>query len=203
MPPCVICDDGGLDVGAYAYLLGLYLGDGHIVRNKRGIYVLSIFQDNRYQGLIEEYRDVIRAVKPGARPHLSHKPGCTAVQAYSTHWPCLFPQHGPGVKSKRPIVLEAWQREIIELDPRPFIRGLIFSDGCRITNWTVRPLVGGPKRYEYPRYFFTNHSVDIRGLFCWALDLLDIPWRQANAWNISVARKEGVVALDEFVGPKY
>lgn len=64
------------------------------------------------------------------------------------------------------------------------------------------PQVGGT-RHKYPRYFFTNRSADIRELFTWALDLLDIPWRQANAWNISVARKEAVAALDEFVGPKY
>jgi hypothetical protein len=203
MPPCVICDDGPLDVGAYAYLLGLYLGDGHISLNKRGVYVLSIFQDNHYPGLIEEYRDVIKAVKPGARPHLSPKKGCTAVQVYSKHWVCLFPQHGNGVKSKRPIVLEPWQREIVELDPWPFLRGLIFSDGCRITNWSTRLVRGEPKRYEYPRYFFSNRSEDILGLCTWALDLLDIAWRRSNAWHISVARREAVAALDEFVGPKY
>jgi hypothetical protein len=203
MPPCVICDEGPLDAGAYAYLLGLYLGDGHIVLNRRGLYLLSIYQDNRYCGLIDEFRQVIKEVKPGAHPRLRPQAGCTAVQAYSKHWPCLFPQHGPGLKSKRPIVLEPWQREIVELDPRPFLRGLIFSDGCRITNWTVRTVAGERKRYEYPRYFFSNRSDDIRGLFTWGLDLLEIPWRQGNAWNISVARKEGVAALDEFIGPKY
>jgi hypothetical protein len=203
MPPCVICDDGPLDAGAYAYLLGLYLGDGHIVLNARGLYVLSIFQDNRYPGLIRECREIITIVKPGARPHFAHKPGCTAIQVYSKHWPCLFPQHGPGLKHNRPIVLEPWQREIVELDPRPFLRGLIFSDGCRGTNWTERTVAGERKRYEYPRYFFSNRSEDIRDLFTWALDLLEIPWRRANAWNISVARREGVAALDQFIGPKY
>jgi hypothetical protein len=68
------------------------------------------------------------------------------------HWPCLFPQHGAGRKHERPIVLEPWQRETIEADPRPFLRGLFRSDGCRITNWAVRQLAAGPKRYEYPRY---------------------------------------------------
>jgi hypothetical protein len=203
MPPCFICDEGSLDVGAYAYLLGLYLGDGHIARNKRGVYVLSIFQDNAYRGLIEECRTVIEAVKPRARPHLSAKPGCTAVQAYSTHWPCLFPQHGPGVKSKRPIILEDWQRELVEIDPRPFLRGLFFSDGCRIINWTEKSIGGERKRYEYPRYFFSNRSEDILGLCTWALDLLDISWRRSTTRDISVARREAVAALDEFIGPKY
>jgi len=203
MPPCFICDDGPLDASAYSYLLGLYLGDGHIVLNKRGLYVLSIFQDNNYPGLIAECRDVMMAVKPGARPQLRSRNGCTAVVAYPKHWPCLFPQLRPGFKYSRPIVLEPWQREIVVLDPRPFLRGLIFSDGCRMTNWTEKAVAGERKRYEYPRSFFSNRSEDILGLCTWALDLLDISWRRSNAWHISVARREAVAALDEFVGPKY
>lgn len=68
-------------------------------------------------------------------------------------------------------------------------------------NWTVRPVAGVPKRYEYPRYFVTNFSEDILGLCTWALDLLEIPWRRSGR-SISVARRQGVAALDAFVGPK-
>ena len=35
-----------------------------------------------------------------------------------------------------------------------------------------------------------------------ALDLLGIAWRQSNPRNISIARREAVAALGEFVGPK-
>jgi hypothetical protein len=42
-------------------------------------------------------------------------------------------------------------------------------------------VAGQPKRYDYPRWQFTNVSADIRELCCWALDLVDIPWRQSNA----------------------
>ena len=77
-------------------------------------------------------------------------------------------------------MLEDSQRELVQLDPRPFLRGLFHSDGCRVTNWTVRLVGGAPKRYDYPRYFFSNQrglrprsppkvldhrSDDIRGLF--------------------------------------
>lgn len=58
------------------------------------------------------------------------------------HWPCLFPQHGPGRKHERPIVLEHWQREIVEQHPGPFLRGLFHSDGCRVTDWTRSRLTG-------------------------------------------------------------
>jgi hypothetical protein len=66
----------------------------------------------------------------------------------------------------------------------------------------VRTIASGPKRYEYPRYFFTNASADIIGLCTWALDLLGIEWKMSNARNISVARRHAVAALDEHVGPK-
>ncbi|CAM5334623.1 MULTISPECIES: helix-turn-helix domain-containing protein [Streptomyces] len=133
--------------------------------------------------------------------------GCAAVTSTSKHWPCLFPQHGPGKKHERPIVLEAWQRAIVDAHPWEFIRGLIHSDGCLITNWTTRLVAGERKRYEYPRYFFTNKSDDIRGLYTDTLDKLSVEWthctRDGNPYNISVAKKASIVLLDAHVGPKH
>jgi hypothetical protein len=45
--------------------------------------------------------------------------GCTEVTSFSKHWPCLFPQHGPGKKHERRIELTPWQQELVDLDPRP------------------------------------------------------------------------------------
>jgi hypothetical protein len=56
--------------------------------------------------------------------------------------------------------------------------------------------------YEYPRYFFSNRSADIRGIFCDHCDLLDIRWTESNPRNISIADRGSVALLDEFVGPK-
>jgi hypothetical protein len=100
-------------------------------------------------------------------------------------------------------VLEEWQEAVVEDHPEEFIRGLIHSDGCRVANWTTRIVAGEKKRYEYPRYHFTNESVDIRNLFTNTLDALGIAWRYNNRNCISVARRESVAKLDEFVGPKY
>ena len=118
------------------------------------------------------------------------------------HWPCLFPQHGPGRKHERPIVLEAWQRNLVEQYPSDFLRGVFHSDGSRVANWATRKVGGVLKRYDYPRWQFTNHSADIRELCCWALDLLDIPWRQSNWKTISVSRRNAVARLDVLVGLK-
>ncbi len=116
------------------------------------------------------------------------------VYSLSKHWICLFPQHGPGRKHERRIALATWQQEIVDLDPRPLVKGLIHSDGCRVLNWVN----GTP----YPRYHFHNVSPDIRAIFGRAGDQLGIEWRQNNRVSLSVARCDSVALLDEFVGPK-
>ncbi len=127
----------------------------------------------------------------------------TEVKSYSKHWPCLFPQHGPGMKHTRKIELAGWQQVIVDRYPGDFVRGLIHSDGCRGMNRVRRTLADGDRWYEYPRYLFSNKSLDILGLCGQALDRLGVRWRFARWDMISVARKEAVARLDEFVGPKY
>jgi hypothetical protein len=56
--------------------------------------------------------------------------------------------------------------------------------------------------YAYPRYFFSNLSADIRGLFCESCDQLGLRWRQSNPRNISISDRTSVALLDENVGPK-
>lgn len=125
------------------------------------------------------------------------------VTSYSRHWPNLFPQHGPGKKHERVIALEPWQQEIVDTHPWEFIRGLIHSDGCRITNGTTRLVAGEHKRYEYPRYFFTNLSGHIIRLFTDTLDQVGVDWTLANARNVSIARKVSVALMDTHAGPKH
>ncbi len=118
------------------------------------------------------------------------------VSAYWQHWPCLFPQNGPGRKHARSILLEQWQESIAAAYPQMLLRGLIHSDGCRVTNrvW------GG--KYAYPRYFFTNRSGDILDIFRAACDNLGIHYRNSKSDTISIARRKHVSALDSFIGPK-
>lgn len=141
-------------------------------------------------------------MRPGVGVYVAQKQGCVAVTSYSRSWPVLFPQHGPG-KHERRIALAPWQQAIVDAHPWEFIRGLIHSDGCRITNWTTRMVAGERKRYEYPRYFFTNLSTDIIRLFTTALNQVGVEWKQANGRNISIARKASVALMDAHVGPKY
>ena len=86
--------------------------------------------------------------------------------------------------------------------PGDFLRGLLHSDGCRVSNWATRRVGGGVKRYDYGRWQFTNASDDIRELCTSALDLLGVPWRRSAPRVISVSKRNGVAMLDEIVGPK-
>jgi hypothetical protein len=184
------------DPPAYGYLLGLYLGDGHLVTTTR-VPVLRIYCTAGWPGLIEKCDHAMRSVLVEKVQRVQQQ-GCVSVQSYGKHWPCLFPQHGPGKKHERRIVLADWQREIVQAHPGDFLRGLFHSDGCRFSN---RVTVRG-KQYVYPRYMFTNESTDIMGLCQWALDLLDIDWRMIRRNSLSVARRDAVAALDRHVGPK-
>jgi hypothetical protein len=59
------------------------------------------------------------------------------------------------------------------------------------------------KDYEYPRYQFSNRSRDIKKLFTDVCDQLGIEWRPWGKHHISVARRESVALMDEFIGPKW
>ncbi|MEZ0067639.1 hypothetical protein ABIA32_003654 [Streptacidiphilus sp. MAP12-20] len=192
------------ELGApYAYLLGLYLGDGCISRSRRGVHVMRIACANAWPGLIDACEEALRTVMPTSSVCRVACPGCTSVVSYSKHWPCLFPQAGPGPKHTRSIRLDDWQSILVKQHPWPLIRGLIHSDGCRFTNWTER----AGRRYEYPRYVFTNKSDDIRGIFTDALDRVGVEWkvtrRGSTPYNTSIARRASVALMDEHAGAKH
>lgn len=153
---------------SYAYLLGLYLGDGSISTHARGVYKLRLYLDAAYPRIIDEAAGTMRQ-------------------------PCLFPQHGPGKKHLRPIVLSGWQERLVHSTPHLLLRGLINSDGCRFLN-TGRGWI-------HPRYAFSNLSPDIRLIFTGACDLLDLRWTTSGR-IVYVSRKDDVARMDQFVGPK-
>jgi hypothetical protein len=103
----------------------------------------------------------------------------------------------------RKIELEPWQRAIVTTHAGRFARGLFHSDGWRGVNRVRAHLAECDHWYEYPRYLFTNESADILRLWGETLDRLGVAWRFSRRNSISVARREAVARLDEFVGPKY
>jgi hypothetical protein len=200
-PKCGGGVHGSLPRRTYAYLLGLYLGDGYLATPKtsRAVY-LCFALDAKYTGIVDECRWAISTVLPRRKSSVTrytHK-RVALVRSYGREWLCLFPQHGPGRKHHRRITLEPWQQEIVARHPGNLLRGLIQSDGWRGLN---RVHVKG-KDYAYPRYQFSNRSSDIRTLFTAACETLGIEWRRWGPWHISIARQGSVAKLDRFVGPK-
>lgn len=190
------------DGSAYSYLLGLYLGDG-TVTNHGGHFGLSITLDDCYPGVIASAERAMVAVgAPKVGRYQRPENHGLRLYSYWQAWPVVFPQHGAGRKHMRKIELVGWQEKILDSDPQPFLRGLIHSDGSRCINRFEVKLKGGVRSYAYPRYFFTNYSADIRGLFCRYCDALEIRWTQSSFKNISVSHRDSVAVLDSFIGPK-
>ena len=180
----------------YAYLLGMYLGDGYISHDRR-CHRLRIATDAVYPAIIAECARAMQAVVPQNRVAVRRrKDGSRTVDvsAYSKAWPSLFPQHGAGRKHERRIALADWQQRIVEDEPEMFLRGLIHSDGCRVLN-----RVGGR---AYPRYLFSQRSADIREIFAGACRRLGVTVSTAGRNQVSIGRRADVAFVDGFVGPK-
>ncbi len=178
---------------AYPYLFGLYLGDGMLTLARRNVWRLRLTLDSKYPGIIARAKEAISEVG-GRSAGETARPGSVELYTNWKHWICLFPQHGPGPKHAREIRLEPWQVRLISRYPDAFLAGLIHSDGCRCLNRV--------KGYEYPRYFFSNESADIRAMFGMACALVGVDYRPAGPRNVSVARRRSVETLDRLVGPK-
>lgn len=90
----------GLTAFAYAYLLGLYLGDGWIASHRRGVYRLRIFLDRGYPQIVAECEAAVSIVMPDSKAAVYRRKheNLDEVGSYSKHWLHLFPQHGPGRK---------------------------------------------------------------------------------------------------------
>lgn len=185
----------------YVYLLGLYLGDGNLARSGR-TYALRVTLDARYPEIIDAAASAVREVVPHRRVRVRRRGGAQIVEAGWNDWPQLFPQHGPGRKHTRPIVLAGWQRSLVDAHREAFLRGLIHSDGCRAINRFSVDLPSGRREYAYPRYFFTNMSSDIRGLFIDYCERLGVRCTHSNYKTVSVADRRSVALLDSFIGPK-
>jgi Homeodomain-like domain-containing protein/LAGLIDADG DNA endonuclease family protein len=184
----------------YAELLGLYLGDGCISEMRR-TFRLRIALDTKYPGIIEDGRRLLERCFPHNGVGVQDVPAYIHVylSTYSRHLPCLFPQHGPGKKHERPILLESWQRDLVEKAPWSFLRGCIRSDGCAFVNRT------GP--YEYLSYDFSNRSGDFVRLFVDICDLLDIKYRsnyneKRRLWHVRINRRGCVARMLRHVGLK-
>lgn len=178
----------------YAELLGLYLGDGYLVRMPR-TWRLRLYLDSKHAQIVEESSALLKRCFEGnvVTPLYRHGGAMTILSLYSSHLPCLFPQHGSGKKHERPIVLEPWQEDAVAKAPWRFLRGCIRSDGCSFLNRT------GP--YEYLSYEFFNYSQDILAMFCRTCDRVGVEYRRYPK-RVRIYRRPSVALMEAHVGVK-
>ena len=178
----------------YSELLGLYLGDGYIVRLAR-TWRLRLYLDSRHPEILRDSKALLERCfshnKVGRAT--GHEGRMTILSVYSSHAGCLFPQHGPGMKHQRDIALESWQQQLVDEAPWAFLRGCIRSDGCSYINRT------GP--YEYLSYEFSNRSQDILDLFGRTCTSVGVEFRRYDR-AIRIYRRSSVALMETKVGVK-
>ena len=124
------------DGAAYCYLLGAYLGDGCLNVTPGGAASLIVSLDGGYPAVVVEVERAVAQTFPGVGTWRSAVQGSRVAIVHASHpaLPFAFPQHGAGRKHLRRIELVAWQRSLTREYPRPLLRGMIHSDGCRTIN---------------------------------------------------------------------
>jgi len=78
----------------YAYLLGLYLGDGFISAHRRGVYRLRIVLDEKYPGIIASAAATIGRVRGGKALVQARPTKCVEVPLTGARGPACFRNTG-------------------------------------------------------------------------------------------------------------
>ena len=120
------------DPASYAYLLGLYLGDGNLAVFPRTVR-LDLSLDAVYPEILEDATAAVQLTALPARVRRRRVSGtrCVRINCHWRGWPSAFPQHGPGRKHERAAAPSTGS-------PRD----------CR----------GRVAEYAYPRYFFSSFA---------------------------------------------
>ena len=195
---------------SYAYVLGLYLGDGCIVNTHRdGVQDLRIFQDVKYPDLAAEHIAALSLLYPTNKATiLPTSRNISVVHVYSSLHSLYFPQQGAGLKHNRNVALLPWQQDIVTRYPAALLRGLIQPDGCRYNH-----RVG---KQTYVKYNFTNCSADIINIAQNVSLLLGLAptihsrpsvsskgeLTGATKHTITYNKREDVKILETIIGPK-
>lgn len=165
---------------AYAYILGCYLGDGHISQLKR-TQRLRIFSGTAHPSIIEDQVKVLNVLFDNVVSNTKcNSVNMEVIKVHNTKLDVYFPQHGLGKKHDRDISLSQWQQEIVDKEPECFIKGLIDTDGSLFTRTYTKK---NGEKTSTQNYQFTNKSKDILRMYTETLDKLGIKYCHTTKKN--------------------
>ena len=190
-------------ITSYAYLLGAYLGDGYL---SHGPGQLLVVCDRQYPGIIEECPrgDDPHEFAP-ARRHLAASRPQLRPRRRAAGKAGSRPSRSTGADastSGRSCSSRGRRRSSRRTRGNSCAACCIRTAAARSIASRPSSRAGGSREYEYPRWFFSNMSADIRGLFCTTCEQLGLRWTQSNHRNISISHRHSVALLEEHVGPK-
>lgn len=200
---------------AYSYLLGFYLGDGHLAydrKRKSRSYTFVITNHIEFDVMNQRIKDNIKCLFPNKeiatyqKCSQDRKSNGIDIKVTGICLNLLFP-HGDGRKHTRKIELTDWQNKLTEKYPQEFIKGLIESDGCRFA----------PRKKQCPTYIiyqFSNCSIDIHKILQNIATRIGLKFtfrtviREKSAKNRAPSYwtcfndRESFKILESFIGPK-
>lgn len=181
---------------SYAYILGMYLGDGCLSKStKCRTCTLYITQNREYDIVVNDCLNHLKNLMKefDIEPTVVYRKNSKAcdIKINSVYTLKLFPQHGEGLKHDRKINLEDWQWTHVEKEPWMFIKGLMHSDGSKYFD----------KYNSKWHWQFTNRSEDIKDILCQVCDTVGLQWTRCKQ-NVSFYKSESVIMLNENVGEK-
>ena len=184
---------------SYYYILGLYLGDGHIDKLPRTfrLYIFcDIFQDKVRNDCIKALSYVFNNNKVGIT---KTKKKMIKIGVHSKLLPYIFPQIGSGKKYTRDVSLNDWQIKYVEW--KQLLIGLFHSDGSIY------------KDGKYVRFTFSNVSIDITDITKICLDNMKIHYttylskgrylNQKDCIKVVVNDQNEMIKLYKIIGEKY
>lgn len=156
----------------YSYILGCYLGDGHISQLAR-TQRLRIFSGTAHPSIIKDQVNALNVLFDNVvNNKKSNTSNMEVIRVHNTQLDIYFPQHGLGKKHDRDVSLKQWQQDLIDKELECFVKGLIDTDGCLYDNGRYVKH-NGEKTY-LPSYQFTNKSKDVLKMYTDTLDKLGI-----------------------------
>ena len=184
----------------YSLLLGMYLGDGCLAKTGRKtgeVHTLILVSDETQDLVVRAAESAMMAIFPDNVVSVSPKIGARAynVKVSSINLVELFPQHGPGLKSKRRLIMKKWQWDIIIKYPWQFVRGLFLTDGSRYVS----------SADDCAKWSFGNKSPEIINFLRYALNLVGVNYGICNDYQGMFRfwiKKCDVPTMDLMVGHK-